>query len=179
MQSKNRLPVFAGIGILATLIVGFLCIGGVLAGLRLAGRLVPGQVSSSSAPVAASGTQDVGNQFDLQLIKSGDNSLIILNAGKNDIPLSTLQLGNTPSRVYGNDWGVASIKPGECVGVWKNSAQAKLPKGLVCNQVGVALERSGPQRFWNANFNIYYGDKFVGECSQTQQECQIQIAPGG
>lgn len=177
-KPRSLLPVFAGIGVLGIIFTSLLCITGVLASARLIGRLTTRQAAVGSPAAPAVGTQASAGQYNLHLIKSGDNSLILMNEGVNDFSLASLQLGNTPSRVYGEDWGVVTLKPGECVSVWKNSSQAKLPKGVACTMVGTALERTGPQRFWTSTFNIYYQNKFAGECPEGQQECKLQFPAG-
>ena len=101
--------------------------------------------------------------------------MILLNEGELDFPLAWLQLGNTPSKITGEEWGVELLRPGECVAAWKNPLKNELPKGVDCLVVGTSLERSGKVRFWTDSFNIYYQDEFIGACTENQDECEFKF----
>ena len=57
------------------------------------------------------------------------------------LPLAALRLGDDAGLVNGADWDVAALEKGDCVSVWKNKDEPRLPDDLVCNQVGVGLVR--------------------------------------
>jgi serine/threonine protein kinase len=193
-------PLFLGVG---AIILFLLCLCGIFAGafagvfrLRSAllsstptatalpsARLSPSLtatalVSASLLPTPASTAaiaSPIPFEFSLRLIKSKDDSLILLNEGELDFPLAWLQLGNTPSKITGEEWGVELLRPGECVAAWKNPLKNELPKGVDCLVVGTSLERSGKVRFWTDSFNIYYQDEFIGACTENQDECEFKF----
>ena len=111
------------------------------------------------------------------LVKDGDKSLFVINQGPADFPLVSLKLGNPPSQISGDQWEVASLKPGECVSVW-SKVKDKEPGDLQCKQVGEVLERKGNARFWKNEFNIYYNGEYSGKCAPNQKDCELQIEFG-
>ena len=168
------LPLLAGTGILGVLLTGLLCLGTLALGTRTIAALLR-STGGPGTPAAGQTETPAVAEFNLRVMKEGDDSLFLINTGSQDLPLATLQLGNTPSRVYGEEWGIERLRRGECVAVWKNSGQANRPGGLSCTQVGANLERSGPNRFWTSTFNLYYQNKFVGVCGQEERECEVRF----
>jgi serine/threonine protein kinase len=127
---------------------------------------------------ADTATPATGPAANVQLWMEGDNSLFVVNQGPGDLPLAPLQLGNTPSKVLGEEWGVDRLLPGQCVAVWKDYGKSKAPKGLECEELGEHLERPGKDRFWTASFNVYYQGEFVGSCKSKDSVCDVQILAG-
>jgi hypothetical protein len=45
--------------------------------------------------------------------------------------------------------------------------------------VGERLERSGPEKFWSSDFEIYYQDLPVGMCEKRKNFCELNFGISG
>jgi hypothetical protein len=75
----------------------------------------------------------------------------------------------------GDEWGVDLLRPGQCVAVWKKEGKPKAPKGVKCEVVGGRLERSGSEKFWDSDFEIYFDDVSLGVCQKRSQSCELRF----
>lgn len=206
-RQRNRRPLLIGMAGLAMLLVILACVGGGLwVGTRFVGGFIIPRWQEALAPAATQvnlappSTQDVqvtqpaipstvtpaiatpgtgtAAAVNIELLMSGSDSLFLINQGPADLLLSPLQLGNTPSKVLGSEWGVDRLLPGQCVAVWKDYGKSKAPKGVDCEELGEHLQRPGKDRFWETSFNVYYQDKFVGSCKDKAKVCDVQFPAG-
>jgi hypothetical protein len=138
-------------------------------------RTIP-VVPPTSPPVTATPTAEA--VASVQLLIAGNDSLFVVNQGPGDLILAPLQLGNTPTKVFGEEWGVDRLLPGQCVAVWKDYGKSKAPKGLDCEELGEHLERPGKNHFWTESFNVYYQGEFVDSCQKKAPVCEVQIISG-
>jgi serine/threonine protein kinase len=124
-------------------------------------------------------TPPVPISYELFIAARGDDSLFVVNQGETDISLGALRLTSKKGGVDGTEWEHPVLRPGQCVAVWKDNADAKAPDKLECENVGLRLERSGDERFWKEKFDVYYeGDK-VGNCGKTPKRCMVDFTVGG
>ena len=82
-------------------------------------------------------------------------------------------MSNKKGEVSGAEWEHSVLRPGECVAVWKDDENANPPAKLVCENVGVRVEREGSERFWREAFDVHYGGDKVGKCKKTPKQCVI------
>jgi hypothetical protein len=75
----------------------------------------------------------------------------------------------------GDEWGVDLLRPGQCVTVWKEEGKPKSPKEVDCEVVGERLERSGSEKFWDSDFEIYFNDISLGVCQKRAQTCELRF----
>jgi hypothetical protein len=61
------------------------------------------------------------------------------------------------------------------VAVWKDSGRPKPPKKLECDLVGERLERDGSEKFWTAEYEVFYDGERVAECEKFWEECEVKI----
>jgi serine/threonine protein kinase len=113
-------------------------------------------------------------EFRLLLVRQKDDSLYVINQSTIDFPLGFLKLGTAKGQVQGDAWEVDVIRPGQCVVVWKKEGKPKDPKSLNCEVVGKRLERSGPEKFWETDFEVFYRDVRLAMCEKDQL-CQIRF----
>jgi hypothetical protein len=110
--------------------------------------------------------------YTLLIAKKKSDSLFVVNQGDGAFPLAPLRLGDEQGAISGTEWGVEILEPGQCVAVWKDSGNPKLPD-VKCELVGARLTRDGPRRFWKSAFKVFYGQKAEFVCRS--ERCPITI----
>jgi hypothetical protein len=136
---------------------------------------VPTKTSTATKTPTSTPTPRLGSGFRIVIAVQKDDSLFMMNQGALDLPLNFIQLGAGPGKILGEQWKVELLKPGQCVTVWKNEGIPLPPRSIECETVGVQLKRSGPDRFWKSEFNVYYHDLLVGTCKKDQATCEISF----
>lgn len=199
---RNNTPLLLGAGALGLLLVAVACLCGVVfwgsqsgwfdflseeqAGVSPTERFVvtalpqatrtPRVTAESREPSPQATEVVAADGFDIELAMAGEDSLFLINRGAAPMPLDGLQLGNPPGRVMGDEWGTQLLEPGECVTLWKDGGNPQSPEGVSCEQVGERLIRTGPERFWKSDFNVYYEGEFLTTCSGGQASCSFVIS---
>ncbi|MCP4539932.1 MAG: protein kinase [Chloroflexi bacterium] len=112
-------------------------------------------------PTTASPTE-----YDLLVVKQGDDGIFLFNRGAEPFPLVWLQLGDGDKVIYGLEWGIEALPNGACVVAWKDDKDIQIPDGLTCEVVGEQLTRDGPKRFWKEAFDIYYAGETIDTCAK-------------
>jgi hypothetical protein len=91
-----------------------------------------------------------------------------------------LRLESDNRVLNGVAWGVANLKSGQCVGVWKeikgNTKKRPLDDSN-CKSVVSRLFRDKKDWLWESSLIIKYDGKKFGSCDEDQNECLITIAP--
>jgi hypothetical protein len=111
--------------------------------------------------------------YHLQIVKSGQDGLYLLNAGQVELPLEPIQLGNPPNYVLGSQWQLSALQPGECVLLKVERAKDKKIKDMDCQQAGVEVSLPEEKPFWASFYNIYFDGEFVGMCEQGPDVCEV------
>lgn len=112
---------------------------------------------------------------ELQLVPNGDDSLFVVNRSDVDFPLKPLEIKGREGEVAGEEWEVEFLEEDECVAVWKDSGRPKPPRRLECDLVGEHLERDGSEKFWTAEYEVFYAGKRVAVCEEFWEECEVRI----
>jgi hypothetical protein len=128
------------------------------------GSITPDDGIGSQTAESPTFPNDVPENSDFVIVANGEENLFVVNVGEADLPLGQLRLGNEMGDVNGDEWGIKSIWPGECVSMWQDGGNPLRPEGLSCDQVGDELIRPRPVRFWKTSFDIYYDEELVGKC---------------
>jgi serine/threonine-protein kinase len=124
--------------------------------------------------------------FQLLLARRGDDSLFVVNEGADNLPLVLIHFGGDNDddddddgdrQLSGDEWGIETLRPGQCVTVWQEEGNPRAPRGVECEIVGERLERSGREKFWQAAFEVFFADRRVGECPKNEDHCEIAFAP--
>ncbi len=115
-------------------------------------------------------------KFYLLLDSPNGDGLFVINQGSVDFPLTTLRFDGDKGKLSGDEWGIAVLKPDQCVIVWKTDGHAKPPKDASCNIVGKILGRSGPSKFWDSKFDVYYQNILVTTCDTSETTCDLQFS---
>lgn len=142
-------------------------------------------LTSTQPPPTPTATQTVtftqqaaqAPNYELLLAKRKDDSIFVVNEGSVDVLLVYLQLGKEDGRIFGDEWEVRYLHPGECVAAWKEEGNPQAPKNLKCELVGERIERSGIDKFWTNDFEILYRGTVVGECEDDDTVCEIKFQP--
>jgi serine/threonine protein kinase len=113
--------------------------------------------------------------YELLIVGNKDDSLFVVNEGEDRFPLVPLEFKNIAGGVLGKEWKVEFLETGDCVAVWKKEGNPKAPKDLKCKEVGERLTRSGSQKFWLMEFDIYYQGKKIESCAPLRIECSTLI----
>jgi hypothetical protein len=91
-----------------------------------------------------------------------------------------LRLESDNRVLNGVAWGVANLKSGQCVGVWKeikgNTKKRPLDDSN-CKSVVSRLFRDKKDWLWESSLVIKYDGKKFGSCDEDQNKCLITIAP--
>jgi tRNA A-37 threonylcarbamoyl transferase component Bud32 len=114
--------------------------------------------------------------YELLLARHGDDSLFVVNRSGRAMPLPPLWLTDGRAQANGQEWQVPSLESGACVTAWKDSGRPKAPD-VTCTEVGEPIFRSGRDRFWRDDFEIYYDGHKVGDCPKNQEQCVVTIGP--
>lgn len=109
----------------------------------------------------------------LLIAKRGEDSLFVINQGDSEFPLASLQLGEDEAAIIGTAWDIETLLPNQCVTVWKDKGKPKAPD-VICDEVGLRLEREGKLRFWKNVFGVYYNGAWVENCEDDQ--CAIDFS---
>jgi serine/threonine-protein kinase len=112
---------------------------------------------------------------ELVLVTNGGDSLFLVNRSDVDFPLEPLEIKGPSGEVAGEEWEVEFLEEDECVAVWKDSGRPKPPKKLECDLVGERLERDGSEKFWTAEYEVFYDGERVAECEKFWEECEVKI----
>jgi serine/threonine protein kinase len=118
--------------------------------------------------------------YTLLIVRSND-SVIVVNQSVRAFLLDVLSLGDeTNGAVNGTEWGVAKLRKGECVGVWKQAGgkdkdKNKMPEGISCSLLGTRLVKDKKNWLGESSFGIYYKGKQFGICDKDQKQCLITI----
>lgn len=116
-------------------------------------------------------------EFHLLLILQKADSFYVINQGATGLPLDRLRFRSGKDELSGDEWGTETLQPGQCVTVWKKEGKGgSLPQGLQCQLVGKILERSGPSKFWDSVFQIYFQDVFVASCDLGNSSCDLSFS---
>ena len=118
----------------------------------------------------------VNIKFYLLLDSQNGDGLFVINQGSVDFPLATLRFEGNKGKLSGNEWGVAVLMPDQCVIVWKTDGHAQPPKDVSCKIVGKILGRSGPGKFWDSKFDVYYQNNLVATCDTSKTTCDLQFS---
>jgi serine/threonine protein kinase len=204
-RPRLAFPLLAAAGLAGFLGFVFLCAWVMGTGIRLGGQLLRGDdqpAVTSSLPVdndstagnplptttlspatglpatvlPATSTSALPVEYHLQIVKSGQDGLFLLNIGQVELPLELIQLGNPPNYVPGPQFEISGLQPGECVLVRAERKKDKELKEVDCKQVGISLTLEEKKPFWASNFNIYFEKKYVVTCEQGPDECNIRFS---
>lgn len=133
--------------------------------------------TTSGSPVAAEPTITLPTEpteYNLRLLKNGEDSLFLVNVGDAPFPLAPLRLGDGEGAISGADWETDLLQRGSCVTAWQDE-NAVTPANVTCVEVGGRLERGGDGRFWNEDFTVYYSNQPIGICPQDFSECLVTV----
>ncbi len=118
--------------------------------------------------------------FQVQVWRSEDEGIFLVNRTAAPLPLGLLRLGDGESAVRGGEWGLPFLGQGECVAVWKDRKEPEPPEGLSCNLEGERLFREKKARFWEREFALYYGGARIGLCKRETDICAFRLTiPAG
>jgi serine/threonine protein kinase len=118
----------------------------------------------------------VSSEFHLSIASQKGDSLFVINQSTVDLPLATLRFENGKNNLSGDEWGIDVLQPGQCVTVWQKAGQAEPPKGEQCKIVGKLLVRSGPNKFWDSGFDVYFQNVHVASCDIENTSCDLQFS---
>lgn len=144
---------------------------------RPAGETRSPTITPQNTPEVAPPTATPSAGLGLLLAKLGKDAptLVLVNQGRESFLLGGLQLGNTPSKVFGQDWEVESLEVGQCVVVQRKGKKKPRLDDIDCEPVGKTLEREGKVTFWMSTFNVYYNGQYIGSCEPDENECRVEI----
>jgi serine/threonine protein kinase len=172
-----RLTPLSAVVSCATLLffLGLIFTGGLflLNGLSGADETPPSTASAMTAD-ATLAVPTGPTEYNLRLLKNGEDSLFLVNVGEAAFPLAPLRLGDGSGAISGADWGADLLQRGSCVTAWQNQ-DAPTPANVTCVEVGGRLQRSNGDRFWDEDFTVYYSNQPIGVCPQAFPECLVTV----
>jgi serine/threonine protein kinase len=113
--------------------------------------------------------------FHLLIATYKDDSLFLINQSAADFPLEDIIFRSDGNELSGEEWEIRFLRTGQCVTIWKEEGNPRPPQGVLCEIVGEQLERSGKDKFWGSDFEIYYQDRPVGECKKAETSCELDL----
>jgi serine/threonine protein kinase len=111
--------------------------------------------------------------YTLLLARQGTDSLFVVNitAGY-AVPLAPLRLGSGSGAIQGDEWGIGSLQPGQCVTVWRAGGSSQTPD-IGCEPVGTQVKRGDNAGFDPLLVPVYYQNEQVSTCEA--ERCIVQI----
>jgi serine/threonine protein kinase len=124
--------------------------------------------------------------YNLHFYKEGKESVVMVNQAEDAFPLTELSLGNERAMIAGADWGITTLPPGACVGVWQSEGDKeedddddedddersfKISKDADCDLVGERLVSDS--KFWEHTFTVYYNESELGACEKKDKQCTL------
>jgi serine/threonine protein kinase len=128
--------------------------------------------------------------YNLRFYKEGKESVVMVNQAEDAFPLTELRVGNEKAMIEGEDWGVTTLPPGACVGVWRSEGDKedddededdedersfKISRDADCDLVGERL--ISDSKFWEHTFTVYYNESQLGTCEKKDKQCALVISP--
>jgi hypothetical protein len=145
---------------------------------------VPATATPSLTPTATATPAPTATpqpEYSLTIARRSQDGFLLVNTGKIDFPLTTLELhtGDKKNRLLlsGEQWDVAAIKPGECVSMWVKGVRAQLPSGVTCTRVGKNLTVVSKDRFWDKPMALFYKEALLEICDPDQARCEYLFKP--
>ena len=115
-------------------------------------------------------------RFNLLIATYKADSMFLINQSDAGFPLEDIVFRGGDSELVGEEWEISNLRTEQCVTVWKQEGNPKAPQGVECEIVGERLERSGKEKFWDSDFEVYYQDRLVGDCEKGQTRCELEIS---
>ncbi len=111
----------------------------------------------------------------LLIARGKEESVWLINQGEGDFVLAPLLLKSGEKSVAGDVWGIATLKPGECVVIVQDKEPKDSPKP--CAKVG-SWKSAGTKKdlFGRPSIEVFYGDQRVRECRENEKECVCDMA---
>jgi hypothetical protein len=113
--------------------------------------------------------------YHLHIFRKRADGLFLVNRTQEILPLAPLRLHEGSGAVRGSEWGVVLLEKDACVTVWKDKGEPQPPDDLECTHVGERLVRDKRDRFWEAEFNVYYAGQQIGSCKEDEEVCSFQV----
>jgi serine/threonine protein kinase len=111
--------------------------------------------------------------YALLLARQGTDSLFVVNVTAGyAVPLAPLRLGSGSGAIQGDEWGIESLQPGQCVTVWRVGGSSQAPD-VNCETVGTQVKRTDNAGFDPLSVPVYYRDVQVSTCEA--ERCIVQI----
>ncbi len=93
------------------------------------------------------------------------------------MPMSPLELVDSSNNhlLSGPDWGVDTLQPGACVGVFQAGATPRVPSNVRCSPTGKVLITS--TAFWTNPVVFKYNGTEIGTCQLEPAKCAVNTQP--
>ena len=140
-----------------------------------AATATPNPPTATPIPTATS-TPSLGS-YDFLVALRGDESLFVVNPGRNALPLDSLILTNDQGTLHGDVWNLPLLQTDECV-VWGRKKDAPPPPEVKCTLVGEYLVDYEGKPFWDADFDIYHGETLIDDCKKKETLCSLYVVFG-
>ena len=136
------------------------------------GVIAPTSTMTATPVATATPYVEMPSNYDLLIAVNRDESLFIVNQGKEPFPLAQLALKNDKGGISGTVWSTASLESGTCV-MW-GKKKDKFPKKVKCTLVAEHLTDYKGKPFWDSAFDVYYGEDKIGSCKKNPDNCSIR-----
>ncbi len=113
----------------------------------------------------------------LVLAHENEDGFVIINTGQQPMPLAPLALldNNNQPVISGTDWQVDTLRPGECVGVYLQGVNPKIPGNVKCQPTGKVIITT--TAFWTNPVNVQYNGTSIGSCPLAPAKCALNTQP--
>ncbi len=126
----------------------------------------PVPTATATNPPAAAGPV-----YYLVLAHQKQDGFVLINTGNTAMPLAPLALldNNNNPVVSGADWGVDTLQPNQCVGVFLTSSSPKIPSNVKCDPTGKVV--FADNAFWKNPVNVQYNGAPIAICALSPSKC--------
>ena len=90
------------------------------------------------------------------------------------MPLGPLEIFNSDEEkvISGADWEIDTLEPDECVGVFVDGSDPKIPSNVRCEPTGETIMTE--RRFWRDDVIVYYNGVEIASCPLEPSKCDFK-----
>jgi serine/threonine protein kinase len=134
----------------------------------------------TNTPIPAATSTPVADNipaYFMVLAHQKHDGFVLINTGKSPMPMAPLELVDNSSNhlISGADWGVDTLQPGECVGIFQQGTTPKVPSNVRCSPTGKVLITT--TSFWTDPVTLKYNGAPVATCPLEPAKCAVNTQP--
>lgn len=111
----------------------------------------------------------------LRIATHGEDSFYLINVGNSAVSLPAFLFDDGNHIFGGAGWGISTLRPGECVSIWKNKGNPRGPN-VDCVEIGDRVEMEPSEAFWKEPFEVIFQNTVIFTCPRNG--CEFLVPNG-